>query len=392
MGEAERDELVASGDGLPDPRGDRLDVERVDPHRRVTTGFVERGMRRGDDGRAARHRLDDRHAEPLVERGIDEHRRSTVEPRDLVVGDVAEAPDARVGEIGPLAPALAPREHEPELPVEEPPRLDQAGEVLARLDRAEPEDGGAAEVGRRAFRTEAVLRAPGGAWTIRSCSMPSVAVRSAAVKREFAKTTSQVAAAFRPLCVCIETVRAVHHSGWWNGTRSWKTVARTPPRCAGYIHSLKTKASRRPANELHGRPPEAAPSRTERVRRGQRDEPGRGRDVVERSADRDRPAEARRRERDELVPVSGGRTHAGKRAADVVPDPGARMGERRDVDDDPHTRSRRRHSRRLRSLEPPSSLRLMPAPPARKSRNAPPARGRPCCPGSPRRARGSARP
>ena len=48
------------------------------------------------------------------------------------------------------------REHEPELSVEEPPRLDQAGEVLARLDRAEPEDGGTAEVGRRAFCTEAV--------------------------------------------------------------------------------------------------------------------------------------------------------------------------------------------------------------------------------------------
>ena len=45
-----------------------------------------------------------------------------------------------------------------------------------------------------------------------------------------------------------DTVRAVHHSGWWSGTRSWKTVARTPLRCAGYIHSLKRNASSCPAN------------------------------------------------------------------------------------------------------------------------------------------------
>ena len=82
------------------------------------------------------------------------------------------------------------------------------------------------------------------------------------MKRELAKTTSHVAAAFRPLCVCIETVRGVHHSGWWNGTRSWNTVARTPPRCAGYIHSLKTKASRRPANSSTA----GLPSRLQPVR------------------------------------------------------------------------------------------------------------------------------
>ena len=49
---------------------------------------------------------------------------------------------------------------------------------------------------------------------MRSARMPSVSVRSPAVNRELANTTSQVAAAFRALCVCIDTVRAVHHSGW----------------------------------------------------------------------------------------------------------------------------------------------------------------------------------
>ena len=44
--------------------------------------------------------------------------------------------------------------------------------------------------------------------------MPSVSVMSAAVKAEFANTTSQEAAALRALLVCIEIVLGVHHSGW----------------------------------------------------------------------------------------------------------------------------------------------------------------------------------
>ena len=82
------------------------------------------------------------------------------------------------------------------------------------------------------------------------------------MKAEFAKTTSQVAAACRAFAACIEIVRAVHHSGWWSGTRSWNTVARTPPRCAGYIHSLKTNASSGPARRSTG----GRPSRLHAVR------------------------------------------------------------------------------------------------------------------------------
>ncbi len=132
----------------------------------------------------------------------------------------------------------------------------------------------------------------------------------------------------------------VHHSGWWNGTRSWNTVARTPPRCAGYIHSLKTNASSRPASSSTG----GRPSRLHAVRSaceaGSGDEP-RARPGCPSSAARIAPGPRR------LVGANatsscrscGGRAHAGERAADVVPDPGARMGERRDVDDDPHAGS-----------------------------------------------------
>ncbi len=55
-------------------------------------------------------------------------------------------------------------------------------------------------------------------------------------------------AAFRAFRVCIEIVLAVHHSGCRSGIRSWKTVARTPARWAGYIHSLKRNASSAPAS------------------------------------------------------------------------------------------------------------------------------------------------
>ena len=57
----------------------------------------------------------------------------------LPVGDVAEPADARIGEVRPVAPALAAGEHEPELAVEQPPRLDEPREVLPRFDRADPQ-------------------------------------------------------------------------------------------------------------------------------------------------------------------------------------------------------------------------------------------------------------
>ena len=92
------------------------------------------------------------------------------------------------------------------------------------------------------------------------------------MKRELANTTSHVAAAWRALRVCIDTVRGVHHSGWWKGTRSWNTVARTPPRWAGYIRSLKTNASSAPTTRSTRRPAEPAPGGPERVRGGEPDQ------------------------------------------------------------------------------------------------------------------------
>jgi len=64
-----------AGDGLPDSCRDRLDVERSTRTRRLRRPR-RAWVPRGDDRRPACHRLDDRHAEPLVERRIHEHRGS----------------------------------------------------------------------------------------------------------------------------------------------------------------------------------------------------------------------------------------------------------------------------------------------------------------------------
>ena len=174
----------------------------------------------------------------------------------------------------------------------EPPRLDELREVLARLDRAEREDRRPAEVGRASPSGPSPSGEPGRR---RARSAPrrsrATSTRSAAVKREFANTTSHVAAAWRALRVCIDTVRGVHHSGWWNGTRSWNTVARTPSRCGGYIHSLKTNASSGPTKRSTG----GRPSRLQAVRSacdaGSRISPHVDRDAADR-APGSRPARA----------------------------------------------------------------------------------------------------
>ena len=68
---------------------------------------------------------------------------------------------------------------------------------------------------------------------------------------------------FRYLRVCIARVRGVTHSGCRSGTRSWIVVARTPPRCGGYIQSLKWSTSKEPrSRSAAGRPAMLQPVRS----------------------------------------------------------------------------------------------------------------------------------
>ena len=103
------------------------------------------------------------------------------------------------------------------------------------------------------------------------------------------------------------------------------------------VHPVGEEKRVDPAEEaFRGRVPEPAPGGAEGVRGRKRPQPHRHLDALERGADLARPVNARRRERDELVPAGPRLGHPGKRAADVVPDPRPGMREGRDVDRDPH--------------------------------------------------------
>ena len=98
---------------LVDPAPDVGRILRIDAHGGVSCGLVQRRMVRADDRRPARHRLDDRHPEPLEARREDEHGRTAVEARQLVVRDVVDDAHAETVEHVEVLPRLAraDREH-----------------------------------------------------------------------------------------------------------------------------------------------------------------------------------------------------------------------------------------------------------------------------------------
>ena len=75
--------------------GDRVGVVGVDADRGVAAGLVHRRVRRRDDRDAARHRLHDRHPEPLEPRRVDERSGAAHQLRHLAVCDEAELEDRR---------------------------------------------------------------------------------------------------------------------------------------------------------------------------------------------------------------------------------------------------------------------------------------------------------
>ena len=248
MGEPELAQLVAPGERLADRGRHRLRALRVAADSRVTRGLVERRMRRGDNRCTARHRLRDRHPEPLEARWVDDRRGTAIEARELGVADAAEPVDAGPVERRLVAPAGAADDREPKSRVvEQPEGLDQRPEVLARLERRDGEEVGAA---RPAGGPSSVNSSPmpGCATTMRSRGNSSVPAVSSAVNAELAKITLHVRAAFVYLRECIARVRGVTHSGKCSGTRSWIVVARMPARCGGYIQSVKCRTSKAPRN------------------------------------------------------------------------------------------------------------------------------------------------
>ena len=158
MLEAECDETVAIGDGMLDRRGERGRILGVGPQGGDTARLVEGLVRRSDDGRSARHRLDDRDPEALEPRRVRDDRRSAIQTGELGVRDVPEPVDARPVEERLLAPALRSDDGEPEIAPKERLRLDQHLEVLPRLERRDREDVRCTEIRRRPVGREHGLR------------------------------------------------------------------------------------------------------------------------------------------------------------------------------------------------------------------------------------------
>ena len=65
-------------------------VARVDEHRGATRDLLGRAATRRHDGRPARHRLEHREPEALVQRRVDEAARAAVERRELLVAGLAD--------------------------------------------------------------------------------------------------------------------------------------------------------------------------------------------------------------------------------------------------------------------------------------------------------------
>ena len=141
------------------------------------------GCARGDDRRAACHRLDDRHAEPLVERRIHEHRGSTVETRDRPRPGRSRAAGSgdrrgRAGRPTPRRPASTrPSSSSRSRQASTRRARFLRGSIVPRPRIAGPPRSAASPSGPRPSWS------PGGAWTMRSGPIPSSSVRSAAVAR-----------------------------------------------------------------------------------------------------------------------------------------------------------------------------------------------------------------
>ena len=210
-------------------------------------------------------------------------------------------------------------------------------EVLAGLERPDAEDVRRAKIGTLALAAELRARRRDAATTSRSALDPER--RRHIVGRVPGVGEDHVAGADgvrRTSGGASRSCAVVHHSGWWTGSRSWMIVARSPDRCGGVIQSVKRSAS----NEPSRRSAAGCPSLLQAVRTAC--EAGSGQSLVETGI----PASARRIRAGPFRLVGANATIScsspaasdkpRERAADVVPDPGRRVRERRDVERDSH--------------------------------------------------------
>ena len=240
-----------------------------------------------------------------------------------------------------LAPPFAAGDGEQEVAAEQAVRLDERLEVLARLERGDGEHVRRAEVGAVPSGREDVAHA---------------GVRDADPLRRDARasptTSSPVNAGVDEDEVAgaggVRVLAAVHRRacaalpipGSAAGTRSWMVVARNA-RSLRRVHPVGEVQHVERAEQALGRGTTApAPPGAQRVRGRQR--PEAELDVDPSSACRIRAGPRRLVGAKATISCRppGRFGQSRERAADVVPDPGQRMRQRRHVDDDPHRAGR----------------------------------------------------
>ena len=314
---------------------------RVGADRRVAAGLVERRVRRGDDRRAGRHRLGDRHPEALEARRVDDGRGAAVEARQLVVARRGRAGRRRAGRAAAARPSPAP-------PTTASASSGSASSAKASTSVPRFLRGSSVATVSRYGRAEVGRRRPSG---VNSAPMPGMrdddalareAERRGDVVGGERRVGEDHAAGARPrsrTCARASSAcAAVTHSGKWSGTRSWIVVARSPARCGGYIQSREVQDVERAEPALGRRPGRAATtpcaSRARREASAGAARPGSRRAPPgSRGGRQARSARTRRPRRPSRAAAAA---RPGQRAADVVVDARPLVRERRDVEGDPH--------------------------------------------------------
>jgi hypothetical protein len=293
-------------------------------------------MRGCDDGNATRHCLHDRHSESLEPGRVDERCRATHQPWHLRICDEPELQDPGVVEQRLVAPTGGARNGQRQLPTQRPPCLDQRLEILARLERGEAEHVRPAELG-----TLPVRRVSGS--DSRRCDADPLG-RHVQVLLHVAAGVGRVDEHEIAFCGARELV-AVHRTCARRhplGVQQRHEIVhhRRPDAAAlGRHHPVAEVEHVDGADEtLDRRPAEAAPAHPEGVRPRQHERTGVDRNVRERLADQPAASRACRGECDQLVLAGRDLCQTGERAMNVVADPGPRVGERADVERDPHGR------------------------------------------------------
>ena len=274
---------------------------------------------------------------PSKRDGIDRGRRAAIEPRELVVGDEAEPADPARVELRLVSPALSAGDREQEIAAEQPVGIDEGLEVLPWLESRDGEQVRAPRGRPRGHPGETPAARPGARRAPAPPRTPSG--RDHVVARVRGVDEHDVARLARCSGTCARASSAFAESSIRDGAAGRGRGSSSPAlRRAAAGTSSPRSAARRTRREA---------ARRQAARRRSRPFAAHGRTAARQvRSSTSIPASARsnplgplrgwsartRRSR----ALAGGLDEPAERPADVVADPERRMGERRDVERDPH--------------------------------------------------------